>query len=591
MKYPKEYLDEIKTRLKVSTVVSKTVSLKKRGKEFVGLSPFKNEKTPSFTVNDEKEFYHCFATSEHGNIFDFIMKTQNLKFGEAVKHLAQLAGMQPYLFSKKDEEREKKWNEYKSIYNEYVDFYHNELIKNEQYSNAREYLKNRSLSKEEVKRFKIGYVEKNPNIFEQLKNKYSEQTLVETGLFYLDEKKKIYFERFRGRLIFPINNITGQPIALGGRITENLDYLAKYINSPETLFFKKGSNLYNLDLARKLSNKLDHIYLVEGYMDVVGLSKNGIDNAVANLGTSLTDKQIQILNQFFDDIIICFDGDESGYKAALRAAENSIKELKPEKQISFLFLPNKEDPDSYVNKNGKANFIEFTKQSKLSIHQFIFNHYKKQTENNPSSMAIFEKRLRDIANTIKDDYIKKYVLEYFLEKIAELTPHSNQKNKKNYKKPTKSLDVTKKYYNESQSLSGVELKEFSLIYLIINNLNLIQSNIHLIENIKLFTEVNKKIFNQIIEVLKSENQIVVQDLNLDSQIIEKINKFAPIKYILKNNSEHEQKIIELLEDISRDLMNYDLEFRIQELESKFSVDMSESTFNELKELKKKQNLN
>jgi len=591
MKYPKEYLDEIKTRLKVSTIVSKTVSLKKRGKEFVGLSPFKNEKTPSFTVNDEKEFYHCFATSEHGNIFDFVMKTQNLKFGEAVKHLAQLAGMQPYLFSKKDEEREKKWNEYKSIYSEYVDFYHNELIKNEQHSNAREYLKNRSLSKEEVKRFKMGYVEKNPNIFEQLKTKYSDQTLVETGLFYLDEKKNTYLERFRGRLIFPINNITGQPIALGGRIIEKLDYLAKYINSPETLFFKKGSNLYNLDLARKLSNKVDHIYLVEGYMDVVGLSKNGIDNAVANLGTSLTDKQILILNQFFDDIIICFDGDESGYKAALRAAENSIKELKPEKQISFLFLPNKEDPDSYINKNGKAYFMEFTKQSKLSIHQFIFSHYKKQTENNPSSMAIFEKRLREVANTIKDNYIQKYVLEYFLEKIAELTPHSNQKNKKSYKKPTKSLDATKKYYNESQSLSGVELKEFSLIYLVINNLNLMQSNIHLIENIKLFTEFNKKIFNQIIEILKSEDQIAFQDLKLDGQIIEKINKFAPIKYILKNNYEDDQKIIELLEDVSRDLMNYDLEFRIQELESKFSVDMSESTFNELKELKKKQNLN
>ena len=212
---------------------------------------------------------------------------------------------------------------------------------------------------------------------------------------------------------------------------KTLDYLAKYINSPETTFFKKGSNLYNLDLARKLSNKLDHIYLVEGYMDVVGLSKNGIENVVANLGTSLTDKQILTLNQFFDDIIICFDGDESGYKAALRAAENSIKELKPEKQISFLFLPDKEDPDSYVNKYGKNYFVDFTKQSKLSIHQFIFSHYKKQTENNPSSMAIFEKKLRAIANTIKDDFIKKYVLEYFLEKIAELTPHSNQ-NKKSF---------------------------------------------------------------------------------------------------------------------------------------------------------------
>ncbi len=291
-------------------------------------------------------------------------------------------------------------------------------------------------------------------------------------------KKKIYVERFRGRLIFPINNISGQPIALGGRIIENLDYLAKYINSPETNFFKKGSNLYNLDLARKLSNKVEHIYLVEGYMDVVGLSKNGIDNAVANLGTSLTDKQILTLNQFFDDIIICFDGDESGYKAAVRAAENSIKELKPEKQISFLFLPDKEDPDSYVNKNGKADFIDFTKQSKLPIHQFIFSHYKKQTKNNPSSMAIFEKKLRAIANTIKDDFIKKYVLEYFLEKITELTPHSNQNNKRFYAKKTKSLESTKKYFQESQSLTGVELKEFSLLYLVINKLDLLQANIH-----------------------------------------------------------------------------------------------------------------
>ena len=591
MKYPKEYLDEIKTRLKVSTVVSKSVSLKKRGKEYVGLSPFKNEKTPSFTVNDEKEFFHCFATSEHGNIFDFVMKTQNFKFGEAVKHLAQLAGMQPYMFSKQDEEREKKWKEYLSIYSRYVNFYHNELLKNDTYSNARDYLKNRSLSKEEVKKFKIGFIEKNPNFFDELKKEFNEKDLVESGLFYLDEKKKVYVERFKGRLIFPINNISGQPIALGGRIIEKLDYLAKYINSPETIFFKKGSNLYNLDLARKLSNKLDHIYLVEGYMDVVGLSKNGIENVVANLGTSLTDKQILTLNQFFDDIIICFDGDESGYKAAVRAAENSIKELKPEKQISFLFLPDKEDPDSFVNKNGKSYFIDFSKQSKISIHQFIFTHYKNQTKNNPSSMAIFDKKLRSIANTIKDNYIKKYVLEYFLEKISELTPHSNQNKKQFYKKKMKSLESTKKHFEESQSLTGVELKEFSLLYLVMNNLNLLQANIHLIDNIKLFTEINKQILELIIEKLKSGDQIKIENLNLDKQLVEKINKFAPIKHILKNKSNDEHEIIELLEDTSRDLMNYDLEFRIQELESKFSKDLSEATFNELKELKKKQNIN
>jgi len=199
--------------------------------------------------------------------------------------------------------------------------------------------------------------------------------------------------------------------------------------------------------------------------------------------------------------------------------------------------------------------------------------------------------LRSIANTIKDDFIKKYVLEYFLEKIAELTPHFNQNTKKFFVKRTKSLDTTKKHFNDSQSLTGVELKEFSLLYLVMNNLNLLQANVHLIENIKLFTEVNKKIFELIIEKLKSGEQIAIKDLKLDNQLLEKINKFAPIKHILKNQADDDQKTIELLEDISRDLMNYDLEFRIQELESKFSLDMSETTFNELKELKKKQNIN
>jgi len=591
MKYPKEYLDEIKTRLKVSTVVSKTVNLKKRGKEFVGLSPFKTEKTPSFTVNDEKEFYHCFATSEHGNIFDFVMKTQNLKFGEAVKSLANLAGMRPYTFSKHDEEREKKWQEYSSIYNQYVQFYHDEILKNEQASIAREYLKKRNLSKEEVKNFKIGYVQRNPNFYEKLKNEFSEKTLIESGLFYLDEKKKVYVERFRDRIIFPINNISGQPIGLGGRIFQENNHLAKYINSPETPFFKKGSNLYNLDLARKLSNKVDHVYLVEGYMDVVGLNKNGIKNVVANLGTSLTDKQILILNQFFEDIIICFDGDESGYKAALRAAENSIKELKPEKNISFLFLPDGEDPDSFVNKNSKNYFIDFAKNSKIPIHQFIFNHYKKQTDNSPSSMAVLEKNLRSIANTIKDNFIKKYVLEYFLEQLSSLTPYSNINKKQFYTKKIKSLKSTQKHFNETKSLSSIELKEFSLLYLVMNNLDIFQENIHLIKNIKFFTNENKFIFDVILSKLKSGEKLVLNDLEIDDQLVDKIFKFASIKHILNNHKNDQQKTLELLEEFLRDLKNHELELRIEELESKFTKDLSESTFNEIKELKKLQNIN
>lgn len=590
MKYPKEYLDEIKTRLKVSTVVSKSVNLKKRGKEFVGLSPFKTEKTPSFTVNDEKGFYHCFSTSEHGNIFDFLMKTQNLKFGEAVKSLANLAGMRPYTFSKQDEEREKNWKEYSLIYNQYVQFYHDELLKNESSSIAREYLKKRNLSKEEVKKFKIGYVDKKINFFDRLKKDFSKKILIESGLFYLDEKKNIYVERFRERIIFPINSISGQPIGLGGRTIQENNYLAKYINSPETPFFKKGSNLYNLDLARKLSNKIDHVYLVEGYMDVVGLSKNKIENVVANLGTSLTDKQILILNQFFEDIIICFDGDESGYKAALRAAENSIKELQPEKQISFLFLPDEEDPDSFANKNGKDYFIDFTKQNKISIHQFIFEHHKRQTDNNPSSMAIFEKRLRAIAATIKDEYIKKYVLEYFLERVFSLTPNVNNK-KKFIPKKTRSLKLTQKYFNESKSISQIEIKEFSLLYLILNNLKIFQENFHLIENIKLFTNENKLVFDAVLSRLKNDGVFTIDELLIDSQLIDKIFKFASIKHILNNNQNNHDKIFDLLEEIMKDLKNYELEFRIEELESKFAKDLSESTFDEIRKLKKSQNIN
>jgi DNA primase len=591
MKYPKEYLDEIKTRLKVSTVVSKTVNLKKRGKEFVGLSPFKNEKTPSFTVNDEKEFYHCFSTAEHGNIFDFLMKTQNLKFGEAVKALANLAGMRPYTFSKQDEEREKNWIEYKSIYSIYVEKYHHELFKNPSAEAAKNYLKQRSLTSEEVKKFKIGFVGNDSDFYNELKKEFDEKKLTDCGLFYFDERKKKYVERFRNRIIFPINNISGNPIGIGGRILEENNNLAKYINSPETEFFKKGSNLFNLDNARKLSNKVEDIYLVEGYMDVIGLNKNGIENAVANLGTSLTNRQILILNQFFENIIICFDGDESGYKAALRAAENSIVELKPEKKISFLFLPDNHDPDSFANKHGKEYFMEFSKKNSISIHRFIFEHYSKQIDDNPSSKAIFEKKLRSISSTIKDEYIRKYMLEFFLDKISELTPNINRKNKSFFPKQTKSLKKTQNYYNETKFLKPIEIKEFSLLYIILKKPHLVRENYHLIENVKLFSNENKIIFEQILKETNNLEKTDFENINIDQNLIERILKYASIKHILEKNYNDDEKILEIFNEVLRDIKNYELEFRIAEIESKFSKDLSEATFNELKELKKQQKIN
>ena len=590
MKYPKDYLDEIKARLKVSNVVSRTVSLKKRGKEFVGLSPFKNERTPSFTVNDEKEFYHCFATSEHGNIFDFVMKTQNLRFGEAVKFLASLAGMKPYVFSKNDEKREKDWTTYKEIYQNYIEYFHNELLKNNSSNDAKSYIKKRGLTLEEVKDFKLGYVTNEIDFYDFLIKKFNETDVKNSGIFYFDEKKQKYINRFKGRVIFPIKNISGDTIAIGGRAIKD-NYLAKYINSPETQFFKKGSNLYNLNKARKLSNKFDYVYLVEGYMDVIGLSKNNIQNVVANLGTALTTRQISILDQFFNKMIICFDGDESGYKAALRAAENSIVELKPEKEILFLFLKDKYDPDSYVNEFGREKFLEFSNQNTIEIHKFIFNHYFKEVENNPSSKAKFEKKLKSIASAIKDEYIRKYVLDYYLEEISKLSP--NVYIKRNYNKTinTKSLKSTQKYFNETKSLSSIEIKEFSFLYILINNPNFARDNIHLIKNVKLFTNENKMLYEAILEQSKNFQDFNLNKLNIDKNLIERVLKYASIKNIWDKSSGDDEKVESILSEVLRDLKNYELEIRIQDLEDKFSKDLSEDTFNQLKELKKLQNLN
>ena len=591
MKYPKEYLDEIKTRLKVSTVVSKTVKLKKRGKEFIGLSPFKTEKTPSFTVNDEKEFYHCFSTSEHGNIFDFVMKTQNLRFGEAVKMLSNLAGMQPYTFSKQDEERENKWQIYKSICHNFAEFYKNELFKNEKSIKAKNYLKGRGISGFEVKNFNLGFVTEDIDYYEILKKDFDENVINETGLFYFDENKKKYVSRFRNRIIFPINNISGNIIGFGGRILEDNKNLAKYINSPETPFFKKGSNLYNLDKSRILSNKLEDVFLVEGYMDVIGLSKNGIDNTVANLGTALTSRQIQILNQFYNHIIICFDGDKSGYKAALRAAENIIDELKPEKKISFLLLDNNLDPDNFVNKYGKEKFLEFSNQNSIPIHKFIFEHYSKQINENPSSKALFEKKLREIASNIKDSFVKKYTLEFFLEKISELTPNINLKYQKTYKSFPKSLAKTKNYYNETKSLKSYEIKEFSFLYIILTKTELVKENFHLIENVKLYSDENKQLYKEILDQSQNLLNLDINELRVDKNLINRVMNYASIKHIILKHINDDIKIIEIFTEIIKDLKNYELEQRISELESKFSKDMSETTFNEIKELKKQQKIN
>ncbi len=590
MKYPKEYLEEIKSRLKVSTVVSKFVAIKKRGKEFVGLSPFKNEKTPSFTINDEKGFYHCFSTGEHGNIFDFLMKTQNLKFGEAVRSLANQAGLQPYRFTKQDKQREKDWNLYTEIYSTYIErnkkYIISSTITNKKVS---DYLKKRNLDNKSIEEFNLGYVPFDSNTFLDLKKKFNEKSLQDSGLFYLDERKNVYVDRFRGRLIFPIYSLTGKPIAAGGRIIEDNKKIAKYINSPETNFFKKGNNLYNLNKARKVSNKYDQVYLVEGYMDVIRLYNNQIFNCVANLGTALTNKQILLLGQFFSEIIICFDGDEGGYKAALRAAENSLRFLQPEKQISFLFLPNGEDPDSFLKDKDKEDFLTYSIDNKIQIHKFIFNHYLNNSKKTPTELAMIEKKLSNLANLINDKVVKKYVLGFFLDQLSNFLPSkiNFKKNNFNFKK-AKSLEITKNIYRETQKFSSIEIKELSLLYIILNNLDFFYHRLDLLEDLLFFSKENKVLFQLVEQSLKDGKY---NDIDIDKNFLDNINKYATVKHIIKKNDNNYSKLSEIFEDIKKDLKTYSLELRIQELESKFAQDFNQNTFDEIRRLKKEQNIN
>ena len=589
MKYPKEYLDEIKTRLKVSTVVSKSISLKKRGKEFVGLSPFKNEKTPSFTVNDEKGFYHCFSSAEHGNIFDFLMKTKNYKFGEAVRTLASEAGMQPYRFTKQDEERENRWKIYKTILEKYSDYCHKELI-SEKYPEVLDYLSKRKVTKKEIVFFKIGYSSAKNNFYDELKKEFDEKQISYSGIYYLDENKKKYVDRFRNRIIFPVKNLNGSVFAFGGRTLSKTSF-AKYINSPETEFYKKGNNLYNINSAKESKNKNNEVYIVEGYMDVVNLHKFGVENVVANLGTAMTERQIELIWKFFKNPIICLDGDVSGQKAAIRAAERLFPIMKADSNISFLTLPNNLDPDAYINQKGKDSFIKFT-DNKINIQNFIWKSYINEIDvNNPQSLAMFEKKIKSLCNDVRDKTLAKYFLDNFTKKINELTPNLNfnRNNIAKFKRKANPLQQTKDLNKQRNRFEEKELKEFSILFLVINNLDIFRKNIELISELTFSTNNINEFKQKLIEYLLSEKFFERKKLQIDDfdqkfkDIIEQININAPVKIIYKNKNNEE--IVQIFSEIVSEIKKIELKKRIENLEHKVSINLDENLYTELLSLR------
>ena len=582
MKYPKNYLEEIKLRLKVSQVVGKTVKLKRRGKEFIGLSPFTSEKTPSFTVSDEKGFYHCFSSGEHGNIFDFLMKTQSLKFGEAVRQLASEAGMQPYKFTSFDLEKEKRYETYKNILKDYSDHHHKLIFENN--SVAMDYLKKRGISRDTIVEFQIGFVPDNSDYYNHLSKKFNEQEISQTGLFYKNEKYNKFVNRFHSRIIFPIRNIVGDVIAFGGRIIQDKK-TAKYINSPETEFYKKGRHIFNLDKAKSAPNRNQEVVIVEGYMDVISIYSSGIKNVVSNSGIALTESQINLIWKFFSYPIVCLDGDSSGQKAALRIAENLLPHIKENNKIGFVALSNGMDPDDYIKEKGKENFQKLM-ASNLSIEEFIWRIYLNNLDrSDPFATTKFEKKFRNLCQSIEDKTLKKYILEHYLEKIRNLTP-LQQAGKKKKINNYRILNETKKIAVAKEHLTKEEIKEYSILYIMCNYPKIISPRVEIFEDIKFSSESLNRLKSELL-LLISENKLDEKNIaNFEkkySNLINNINQNVVIKNIFLKKDENQK--IELLNEILKELNEIKFSKKIENLEKKLMENFDEQSYSDLMELK------
>jgi DNA primase len=408
MRFPPGFLDEIRARLSVSQVVSRKVALKKAGREFKGLSPFKVEKTPSFTVNDQKGFYHCFASGEHGDIFTFLMKTEGLTFPESVERLAGEAGVPMPKLEPRDAGQEDVRARLHALLEAAATFFE-ATLKGSRGVDARRYLDKRGLKRETVAGFRIGYA---PGARTALKDHlaklgYTAPEMARSGMLIAGEDIAVPYDRFRHRIIFPITDLKNRVIAFGGRALDP-EAPAKYLNSPETPLFHKGSVLFNAARARGPAHDRDRLIVVEGYMDVVSLVEAGFSETVAPLGTALTEEQVQLLWRMTPEPILCFDGDSAGRKAAYRAVETVLALLKPGYSLSFVFLPDGLDPDDMVRQHGAPAFRALVEQRRRALFDVLIEREELAgPAATPEQRAALASRLQSLVGRIADGSVRR----------------------------------------------------------------------------------------------------------------------------------------------------------------------------------------
>lgn len=440
---PRSFIDDLLARLDIVDIIDARVKLKKKGKNYGACCPFHNEKTPSFSVSQEKQFYHCFGCGAHGNAIDFMMEFERLEFVEAIEELASYLGL--------DVPREQRSggggqfksgpqassSEKRSLYDlmgSIAQFYRNQL-KQPSSKVAIEYLKDRGLSGEIVQKFGIGYVADEWDLVRKNfgQNKDNQDMLVTGGMLIENDKGNRY-DRFRGRIMFPIRDRRGRVIGFGGRVLG--EGTPKYLNSPETPIFHKGKELYGLYEVLQAHREPAQILVVEGYMDVVALAQYGVDYSVASLGTSTTGDHIQMLFRQTNTVVCCYDGDRAGKEAAWRALENALQFLKTGNTLKFLFLPDGEDPDSYVRKYGKAAFEQQIEQA-TPLSSYLFENlielHQINLGNNEGKSA-----LRAYASALIDKIPDPYFQELLEKLLDERTGFDNR-----LRQPRKKISETR----------------------------------------------------------------------------------------------------------------------------------------------------
>lgn len=406
---PQSFIDDLLNRVDIVDVVNKAVPLKKSGKDYSACCPFHQEKSPSFTVSRPKQFYYCFGCGASGNAIGFLMANERLSFVEAVESLATFAGLEiPY--EQHVVHQAKASRNLYDLMDEVARFYQQQLKRSPQ---AIDYLKKRGLTGQICKDYGVGFV---PNQWDALLKQFPHavKELKQTGMLIEKDNHK-HYDRFRDRIMFPIRDKRGRVIAFGGRVLG--DGQPKYLNSPETQLFHKGSEVYGLYEAIKAQNKLSSVIVVEGYMDVIALAQHGVHNAVATLGTALTQTNLSKLLNLVPVVVLCFDGDRAGRSAALRALENILPILDDGKQVKFMFLPDGEDPDSLIRKIGKEEFLKKFAQA-TNLSSMIIEHLLDQVD---SSSLDGRARLAELAKPYLNKLTSEVYRNLLMDELARYT--------------------------------------------------------------------------------------------------------------------------------------------------------------------------